>query len=67
MVSLPHSVPRGAHSSLSFFAGVASAIVDFCEMIGASARVAQAVEARRSPRSEDLQILGIKGPLPKTW
>lgn len=67
MVSLPlpNTPARSGSSARSTLASFGLAVVDFFELLGASARVSQAMESRREPRADDLRILGIEGPLPK--
>lgn len=67
MVSLPlsHTHSHSGASARSTLASFGIAVVDFFELLGASARVSQAMESRRAPRTADLRILGIEGPLPR--
>jgi hypothetical protein len=69
MVSLPASSasPRPGTSWNVRFRSLRGKFVDFAELFGAAVRVARAVEARRPSDPADLETLGIKGPLPKTW
>ena len=69
MASLPISAtpPRPSTSWSAGFRSLRAKFVDFAEVFGAAVRVARAVEARRPSDTADLETLGIKGPLPKTW
>ena len=42
-----------------------SAVLEFCELMAAAARVSRAVEARKEPAQSDLRTLGIQGKLPR--
>lgn len=39
---------------------------DFAEVFGAARRVANATESHRTPRAEDLAVLGITAPFPRS-
>jgi len=58
-----HGRGRGIASRLRMLIAWAG---DFAEMFGAARRVANATENHRAPRAEDLAILGITSPLPRS-
>ena len=66
MVDLPitHAPRAPSHSGV---AAIVDRISGFFAMSGADIRVARAVEARREPHPADLQLLGVRGRLPKGW
>ena len=61
------SAVQGFEYRKSQISGVFTRVLDVFAVLGAALRAARAVEAHRSPAAEDLQILGIRNPLPKSW
>jgi hypothetical protein len=66
MVYLPvsHVTAEGAPRR-SRLAAIADRAVALFRTLGAAIRVSQAVESRREADPADLNILGIRGPLPR--
>jgi hypothetical protein len=64
---LSSSVPRGFEHRKSQISEAFTRALDVFAVLGAALRAARAVEAHRNPAAEDLQILGIRNPLPKSW
>ena len=64
---LSSSAPHGFENRRSQVSSVFTRVLDVFAVLGAALRAARAVEAHRSPAAGDLQILGIRNSLPKSW
>jgi len=58
-----HAVAGRGRARMSSVIGSMS---EFIAIMGAAVRVANAVEAHRAPKTEDLRALGIEQPLPRS-